>query len=99
MIDLSALERFKGSDLDFKLTKIGSKRSNSMVGVGQFEIGNFSFFEYPETDTLPAQTGAIVKGRGFGYTRTSPIVKIVDYDENSTTFETEGGVYRLEKHE
>jgi len=94
--ELEALSRFADSESEFRLTKIGSKRA-SMVGVGQFEVGDFSFQEYPATDTLPAGIGAFITGRGFNFLRTSPIVKIVYQNETSTTFETEGGVYRLEK--
>lgn len=97
-LDLSALERFtKLDDQEFIMKKIGSKRA-SMVGVGQYEVGDFSLMEYPATDKLPESVGAFITGRGFNYLRTSPIVKIVDQDENSTTFETEGGVYKLEKY-
>lgn len=96
--ELGALSRFAGSDSDFKLTKLSSKRA-SHVDVGQSYTGEFRFKEYPATDTLPAGIGATV-GRGFtSYLRTSPIVKIVDQNENSTTFETEGGTYRLEKYD
>jgi hypothetical protein len=97
-MDLKPLERFLNlEDQEFKLTKIGSKRS-SRVGVGQYEVGDFSFHEYEATDTLPAAKGVFITGRGFHYLRTSPIVAITDFDENSTTFETEGGIYKLEKY-
>jgi hypothetical protein len=97
-LDLAPLERFtKLEDQEFKLTKIGSKR-DSYVGVGQYEVGDFSLMEYPATKDQPEAVGAFITGRGFNYLRTSPIVKIVDQDENSTTFETEGGVYKLEKY-
>lgn len=98
-LDLSALKRFeKLEDEEFKLSKIGSKRPNSMVGVGMYEIGNFSFHVYEANDTLPEQIGVYIAGRGFNFLRTSPIVAITDQDENSTTFETEGGIYKLEKY-
>jgi hypothetical protein len=94
---LEALTRFKDSTDDFKLTKLSSKRPNSMVDVGQFVTGEFSLVEFPATDTLPEETGVHV-GRGFSRgIRTSPVVGIVDQSENATTFETQGGVYRLEK--
>lgn len=96
-LDISALKRFtKLENQEFKLTKIGSKR-DSYVGVGQFEVGDFSLHEYPATETLPEQIGAFITGRGFGYLRTSPIVAVTAFDQNSTTFETEGGIYKLEK--
>lgn len=95
--DLKDLERFsKLEDQEFKLTKIGSKRSGR-VGVGQSETGDFYLHTYEATDELPEQVGVAIKGRGFSYLRTSPIVKIVDTTEDSTTFETEGGIYKVEK--
>lgn len=96
-VDLSPLERFLDTDDRFKLTKIGSKRF-SRVGVGQFETGDFDLVTIPEDQYGPAGQAARIVGDGFdSYLRTSPIVKIVDHDENSTTFETEGGIYKLEK--
>lgn len=98
-MDLSQLKRFENlENQEFKLTKIASKRPNSFVGVGQYEVGDFSLHVYEATDTLPEQIGAYITGRGFSFMRTSPIVAITDSDENSTTFETEGGVYKLEKY-
>lgn len=96
-MDLKPLKRFLNSKDNFKLTKIGSKREGSHVGVGQFETGDFYFHKYKKTKKLPAQIGVEIVGNGFNYLRTSPIVKIIDFDENSTTFETEGGIYKLEK--
>lgn len=97
-MDLSQLKRFEGLENQrFQLMKIGSKR-RSRVGVGQYERGEFSLHVFAATDDLPEQYGVKVEGNGlYGYIRTSPVVKIVDADENSTTFETEGGVYKLEK--
>lgn len=95
-LDLSALKRFENlEDQEFRLKKIGSKRA-SMVGVGQSETGDFSLHTYPANETMPEQIGAFITGRGFSYLRTSPIVAITDQDERSTTFETEGGIYKLE---
>lgn len=98
-VDLTLIKRFEKSDDSFKLTKIGSKRA-SQVGVGQYETGDFSLVTIPESSQGPEGMAAVITGYGFngGYLRTSPIVKIVDSDENSTTFETEGGVYKLEKY-
>lgn len=97
-LDLSPLKRFENlENQEFKLTKIGSKR-RSMVGVGQSEVGDFHVMTYESDGVLPEQYGAFITGRGFSYLRTSPIVKITDITENSTTFETEGGIYKLEKY-
>jgi hypothetical protein len=95
-VDLKALERFVKSKERFILQKIGSKRKNSAVGVGQYEVGDFSILEYPVNEEFPVpQFGAYIAGNGFHHLRTSPIVKIVSFDDTSTTFETEGGVYKL----
>jgi len=96
-MELEPLKRFDGVDGRYRLQKIGSKRDNSRVGVGQYETGDFYIHVFPATDTKPEQYAAEMVGNGFNYMRTSPIVKIVDFDENSTTFETEGGIYKLEK--
>lgn len=96
ILDLSALKRFEDiENQEFRLKKIGSKRA-SKVGVGQSETGDFSIITYEATDTLPESKGAFITGRGFSFLRTSPIVAITDQDERSTTFETEGGIYKLE---
>jgi hypothetical protein len=99
-MDFQALTRFQKSKADFKLTKIGSKRASS-VGVGQFEVGELNIFEFKQRldEKEPPMGVRIIDGRGFsgGFLQTSPFVKIVDQDDQSTTFETEGGIYKLEK--
>ena len=95
-LDLSLLERFtKLEDQEFKMTKIASKREGSMVGVGQYETGDFSLMEL-SLKGAPGAVGGFITGRGFSYLRTSPIVKITESDDISTTFETEGGVYKVQ---
>lgn len=96
-IDLSLLERFtKLENQDFKMTKIKSKREGSMVGVGQYEVGDFSLMEL-SLKGAPDAVGGFITGSGFSYLRTSPILAITEHDEDSTTFETEGGFYKVEK--
>lgn len=96
-LDLSLLERFtKMDDQEFKMTKIGSKREGSQVGVGQYETGDFSLMEIHHPSVSADSVGGFITGRGFNYLRTSPIVKIVDSDDISTTFETEGGIYKVQ---
>ena len=99
-LDLTPLKRFSKSENTFRLTKIGSKRANSMVDVSQFEEGEFILIEFAITEKHPnPQAGAMIVSKGFhgGFIRTSPIVKITEFTDISTTFETEGGVYKLEK--
>lgn len=94
--DLTSLTRF--DDQWCRLQKIGSKHNMSAVISGQYEDGEFSLYVYEKTDKFPEMYGAFVQGRGFSsWLRSSPIVKIVDQDEESTTFETVGGIYRLTK--
>lgn len=95
-VDLKPLERFEDSDDRFILTKIGSKRE-SRVGVGKTVTGDFSLVTIPESSLGPEGKAAQVQGNGFNVLRTSPIVKIIDQNKDSTIFETEGGQYRLEK--
>lgn len=92
--ELALLARFVGNE-NMKLQKIGSKRK-SRVGIGQFETGEMDFFTHKAQGELPEGFGVLISGRGFHYLRTSPVVKIVEADEKSTTFETEGGIYLLE---
>lgn len=98
MKTFEALERFVGLDTEFKLTKLWSKREGSAVDVGQYENGDFSLHIFPKTDKRPEQIAVCIQGRGFHFIRTSPVVGIIDQDENSTVFETEGGFYKLEKY-
>lgn len=94
-MDLRKFYRFKNQDC--KLTKTGSKRAGSMIGVSQFEEGPMTLMEFPlrETETV-SQVAVMVAGNGFGFIRTSPIVAIVEETETSISFETEGGYYLLE---
>ena len=91
-MNFQPLERFNDLPNDFKLTKLSSKRPNSYVAEGETRTGIFRLFTYPETQTQPEAKGLFV-----GSLRTSPIVKIVDFGETHTIFETEGGIYKLEK--
>lgn len=97
-LDISLLKRFEGlENQDFRIIKTGSKR-DSDVGVGQYEIGTFSVFDF-EKHGYPGKYGALVWGRAFSdFLRTSPVIKINEHDERSTSFETEGGFYKLEKY-
>lgn len=95
--DLTNLIRFtKLKDQDFKLTKIGSKSETSSVPIGESQSGHFSLKEINPIDNHPGGVSAYVVGGKFGYLRTSPIVKITEHDNISTTFETEGGIYKLQ---
>ena len=94
-MNFEPIERF--IDKEVKVTKLESKRSNFVVGVGHVQKGELRLHEYPATDDLPEGTGIWVQGSGFNYLRTSPVVKIIDQSESTVTFETEGGVYLLEK--
>lgn len=93
-MNLESLKRFVGKEV--RLTKKESKRPNWSVEVGHVSKGEFNLHFYPATGKLPEALGAEVVGNGFQFTRTSPIVKVVDESENSAIFETEGGVYVVE---
>lgn len=80
-------------DATYRLTKTESRNQNSRVSSGTFVTGDPSVIEVKRTG-LP---GLRVQGQGFNYIRTSPIVKVLDSSDTVTVFETEGGVYRLER--
>ncbi len=90
-MNIQPLERFNDLPNDFKLTKLSSKRPNSYVGVGETRTGGFYLTKWSATAKLPEQTGVVIDTL-----TTSPIVKIIDFGETFTIFETEGGVYKLE---
>lgn len=77
-------------DAEYRLTKIFSSRVGQ-IDVGDSVSGHLSIVE------VIGKPGVLVS-RGFRDTiRTSPVVSIVEVKDNAVTFETEGGVYRLEK--
>jgi hypothetical protein len=82
-------------DATYKLTKTMSKYEGGFVGPGDTITGDLQIVNVASLG-LP---GVKISGhRGFtDYIRTSPIVKVLDATETQITFETEGGVYMLEK--
>lgn len=96
MLDLTVFHRFVDKG-DCTLIKLDAKRENSQIRKGQQCTGDFGLHKYEATSQKPEQFGAEVVGYGFQHMRTSPIVKIIDQNETSVTFETEGAVYRVEK--
>lgn len=75
---------------DFRLTKTQNFREG-FVYDGDSVRG---YLEIVEVIGRPA----VRVTRSFkDYIRTSPIVKVLDVTENSVTFQTEGGVYKLDK--
>lgn len=87
--DVRIIKKFHG--LECKLTKTGSKRLGSMVQSGQSETGRIEILEID--DLMAVQ----VNGRGFGFLRTSAIVKVIDSTKDIVQFETQGGIYVLER--
>lgn len=81
------------AECNYRLTKIEDHREFSMVFRGDSVTGSLSIVNVKSLN-LP---GVRVQGdRMWNYIRTSPIVKVLDSDEKSITFQTEGGVYRLD---
>ena len=95
-MNLEPLHRFRKMECDFKLTKLNAKSKDAMVRTGHVETGVYTLIELP-TKGNPDAAAVQIVGNGYSYLRTSAILKILDFDENSTTFETIGGVYKLEK--
>lgn len=91
--DLNALKRFTRLDDNFTLTKLETSDPNTLVIPGRSITGIFDLKSF-ENDTKHI---AFVSSMGFDYIKTSQIIKILNFDENSTTFQTLGGVYLLEK--
>lgn len=83
------------ADVDYRLTKIESFRANGFVTPGDTVTGDLEIIDVAELG-LP---GVRVQSPfSFSdYIRTSPIVGITDVTENTITFETEGGIYKLER--
>lgn len=75
---------------DFKLTKTENFREG-FVYTGDTVRG------YLEVVDVLGKPGVRVTRSFSDYIRTSPIVQVLDSTADSVTFQTEGGVYKLEK--
>jgi hypothetical protein len=86
-------EEFKNltDDSDYTLTKAESNRKPSRVNPGQTVSGTL------EIIGIQGNPAVRVTRSISAYIRTSPIVKVLDKNETTITFETEGRVYKLEK--
>lgn len=87
------------SEGKYKLTKIKSTRPYSEVNVGNFTTGSFRLMELLGKPAVFVDNSA---KEGYRYDdpvfiRTSPVVAILDNSKTKITFQTEGGVYELEK--
>ena len=79
-------------DTDYTLTKVESKNpASTRVSAGQTVSGDLRIVSVQGDPAV-----SVIRGLTTGI-RTSPIVKVLDKTETTITFETEGGVYRLEK--
>jgi len=78
------------SEAEYRLEKIKAKNQSSMVRPGQAITGTL------EVVDVAGEPGIRVS-HVWNYIRTSPIVKILDETSTTLTFETEGGVYTLER--
>ena len=72
------------------ITKLSQKREG-MINSGYTHRGPFTLGEYSDGTTYARV------GRGINTMSTSPILKELDVTEDSVTFETEGGVYKVQK--
>lgn len=83
------LEALKGKTGTLVKTEAFDHRG--MVIEGDAVTGEISFVEVLDG------FGVRVQGdRYYDYIRTSPVVKILDATERGATFQTQGGVYKLE---
>lgn len=90
-MNLDGLQRFENKRT--ALTKLESTRPNSSVDTGRVKIGDFSFYKLADNSVCVLVGDLYSLGN---YLRTSPVVKIIDMTEKSTTFQTEGGIYKVE---
>jgi len=87
-------EAFKllDSKAQYRLEKIGNKDPYTFVPIGMYAEGDMTIVNVLD------KPGIRVKGPGReNYLRTSPVMFIINNDENSVRFETEGGIYLLTK--
>jgi hypothetical protein len=91
---LSALPK-----VSYKLTKIKNTRAYGMVYEGDTVSGSLKLVEVLGEPAIFVDNSARdhFKFDAPKYIRTSPIVAILDNSETSVTFQTEGGVYKLEQ--
>lgn len=87
-------EEFKNlPDVDYKLTKVKNFRIG-FVFSGDTVTGPLRIVNVTD---LPGVRVDSNRGFDITYIRTSPIVAVVDVTLTTLTFETEGGVYKLER--
>lgn len=92
--EIDILKKFISESKRFTLSKTGSKRTPSMVFVGNAASGPALVGEFNNGQAY------LSVGRSFtNFIRTSPLVKIVDQTEKEIVLETEGGFYKLTKEE
>ena len=90
-------EEFKNLEQGtYKLTKTENFRAG-FVYSGDTVTGPLEIVEIIGKPGVKVLNANMRGPRDTAYIRTSPIVKVVDKTENTVTFETEGGVYKLEK--
>ena len=84
---------------DYELTKTKTLRAGSMVYPGEGVQGKFRLLEHDDRVMLLVDNSAAdsVRFSDPTYIRTSPIVDIIDNSKTTVTFQTEGGIYQLEK--
>lgn len=85
-------------DVNYRLTKTQNFRLG-MANDGDSVEGPLTIVEVKSLGLPGVKVINTSANRFFDnqYIRTSPIVKVLDAGENSITFETQGGVYLLEK--
>ncbi len=82
------------ADPDYRLTKTESFR-DGYVWAGDTIVGPLSIVNVLGKPGVKVLNSRSV--RDLTYLRTSPIVKVLDVTEGTITFQTEGGVYKLER--
>lgn len=78
------------ANASYKLTKMMSFRQNAMVNTADNSSGELSILQQQDTNLPRIFVGSIL---------TSPIVSVKTTNECTIIFETEGGIYMLERLE
>lgn len=84
------IRRLMSPDSEYRLTKMESNGRPSGVYVGEGVRGELKIVG------VQGQPAVLVMRSWSSYIRTSPIVRVLDSDSTSVTFQTEGGIYKLE---
>lgn len=94
VLDLVPNEFLNLEDVDYRLTKTENFRPG-IVYSGDSVVGPLSIVNVLGKPGIKVLSSSV--SRDITYLRTSPVVKVLDVTKDTITFQTEGGVYKLER--